>query len=49
VINASWGGPSPDAMIEAAINYAIANGVVFVAAAGNEADAGMRYRGRTRR
>jgi subtilisin family serine protease len=43
VINASWGGCCDDVLMRAAIDYAIANGVVFVAAAGNEADAGMRF------
>jgi subtilisin family serine protease len=46
VINMSFGGFEDDALIRAAIDYAIANGVVPVAAAGNEADAGMRFPGR---
>ncbi len=46
VINMSWGGFDDDVLIRAAIDYAIANGVVPVAAAGNEADAGMRFPGR---
>ncbi len=35
VINASWGGTGTDSTIEAAIQYADANGVIIVAAAGN--------------
>ncbi len=50
VINMSFGGlplGGPDDVLQrAAIDYAIANGVVPVAAAGNEADAGMRFPGR---
>jgi subtilisin family serine protease len=48
VINMSFGGfPSGDDVLQrAAIDYAIANGVVPVAAAGNEANAGMRFPGR---
>jgi subtilisin family serine protease len=46
VINMSFGGFEDDALQRAAIDYAIANGVVPVAAAGNEADAGMRFPGR---
>ncbi len=50
VINMSFGGfppGSPDDVLQrAAIDYAIAHGVVPVAAAGNEADAGMRFPGR---
>ena len=45
VINMSLGGPTLDAMEEAAIDYAIANGVIIVAAAGNEGAAGMGYPG----
>jgi subtilisin family serine protease len=45
VINMSLGGPSLDAMEKAAIDYAIANGVLVVAAAGNEGTAGMGYPG----
>ena len=46
VINMSFGGPEEDVLLRAAIDYAIANGVIPVAAAGNEADAGMRFPGR---
>ena len=46
VINASWGGGGDDPIMTAAIDYAIAHGVIFVAAAGNEAEAGMRFPGR---
>jgi subtilisin family serine protease len=47
VINLSLGGPGDDVvLVGPAIDYAIANGVVVVAAAGNEADAGMRFPGR---
>jgi subtilisin family serine protease len=45
VINMSLGGPSLDAMEKAAIDYAIANGVIIVASAGNEGEAGMGYPG----
>ena len=43
VINHSGGGPEDDVLVSAAIDYAIAHGVVVVMAAGNEADAGMRF------
>src|SRR5262249_30188715 len=46
VINMSLGGPEDDVLMSAAIDYAIAHGVVAVVAAGNEADAGMRFPGR---
>ena len=50
IINMSFGGfppASPDDVLQrAAIDYAIANGVVPVAGAGNEGDAGMRFPGR---
>ena len=45
IISMSLGGPSLDAMEKAAIDYAIANGVIVVAAAGNEGNAGMGYPG----
>ena len=46
VINMSFGAFGDDVLQRAAIDYAIANGVVPVAIAGNEADAGMRFPGR---
>lgn len=45
VINMSLGGPTLDAMEAAAIDYAERQGVVVVAAAGNEGTAGMGYPG----
>jgi subtilisin family serine protease len=45
IINMSLGGPSPTVMIEEAINYAIAKGVIVVVSAGNEGEAGMDYPG----
>jgi subtilisin family serine protease len=45
VINMSLGGPDLDAMEKAAIDYAIAQGVIIVASAGNEGEAGMGYPG----
>ncbi|HET8622028.1 MAG TPA: S8 family serine peptidase [Gemmatimonadales bacterium] len=45
VINLSLGGPELDASEEAAIDFAIAQGVVVVAAAGNEGTAGMSFPG----
>jgi subtilisin family serine protease len=47
VINMSFGcrGCENDILQRAAIDYAIANGVVPIAIAGNEADAGMRFPG----
>ena len=41
----SLGGPSLDAMEKAAIDYAIGKGVIIVASAGNEGEAGMGYPG----
>jgi subtilisin family serine protease len=46
VINHSGGTFSDDVLMRAAVDYAIAHGVVIVAAAGNEASAGMRFPGR---
>jgi subtilisin family serine protease len=45
VINTSWGGPQPDAMMEAAIDYAIANNVAFISIAHNHGPDGMQYPG----
>jgi subtilisin family serine protease len=45
VINMSLGGTVLDAMEKAAIDYAVANGVIIVASAGNRGDAGMGYPG----
>lgn len=45
VINESLGGPSLDAVEKAALDAAIAAGVVVVASAGNEGDAGMGFPG----
>ncbi len=45
VINMSLGGPVLDAMEQAAIDYAIENGVIVVASAGNEGEDGMGYPG----
>jgi subtilisin family serine protease len=45
VINMSLGGPNLDAVEKAAIDYAISKGVIIVASAGNEAEAGMGYPG----
>jgi subtilisin family serine protease len=43
VINMSLGGPSLDAVEKAAVDYAIAAGVIVVAAAGNAGEAGMGF------
>jgi subtilisin family serine protease len=45
VINMSLGGPILDAVEQAAINYAIAQGVIVVASAGNEGEDGMGFPG----
>ncbi|HEY5852112.1 MAG TPA: S8 family serine peptidase [Lysobacter sp.] len=45
VINMSLGGSELDALEKAAIDYAIGKGVVIVASAGNEGEAGMGYPG----
>ena len=42
----SLGGSEDDVLMRAAVDYAIANGVVVVAIAGNEGSAGMRFPGR---
>ena len=45
VINMSLGGPVLDAIEKAAIDYAISKGVIIVASAGNNSEAGMGYPG----
>jgi len=45
VINMSLGGPNLDAVEKAAIDYAIAAGVIICASAGNNGTAGMGYPG----
>jgi subtilisin family serine protease len=45
IINMSLGGSSPSPMIEDAINYAISQGVIVVASAGNSGEAGMGWPG----
>ena len=45
VINMSLGGDALDPVEKSAIDYAIDNGVIVVAAAGNEGEAGMSYPG----
>ena len=45
VINMSLGGSRLDAVEKAAIDYAIAQGVIIVASAGNRGEAGMGYPG----
>jgi subtilisin family serine protease len=45
VINMSLGGSALDTMEKAAIDYAVANGVIIVASAGNRGTAGMGYPG----
>ncbi len=45
VINMSLGGPVLDAVEKAAIDYAISQGVIIVASAGNRGTAGMGYPG----
>jgi subtilisin family serine protease len=45
VINMSLGGPTLDAIEKAAIDYAVASGVIVVASAGNEGNDGMGYPG----
>lgn len=45
VINMSLGGSELDAVEKAAIDYAISQGVIIVASAGNEGEAGMGYPG----
>ncbi len=45
VVNMSLGGPAQEPVEKAALDRAIANGVIVVAAAGNEGAAGMSYPG----
>jgi len=45
IINMSLGGSTPTKIIEDAINYAICRGVIIVASAGNEGEAGMGWPG----
>jgi subtilisin family serine protease len=45
VINMSLGGPTLDPMEKAAIDYAVSQGVIIVASAGNEGTDGMGYPG----
>lgn len=45
IITMSLGGPAPAAVMEEAIDYAVSNGVIVVASAGNEGDLGMGYPG----
>jgi subtilisin family serine protease len=45
VINMSLGGPGLDAVEQAAIDYALSQGVIIVASAGNEGEKGMGYPG----
>jgi subtilisin family serine protease len=45
VINMSLGGPSLDAVEKNAIDYAVTNGVIIVASAGNEGEDGMGFPG----
>lgn len=45
VINMSLSGSQPNAVLEAAVNYAISKGVIVVAAAGNAGEAGVGYPG----
>ena len=45
IINMSLGGSTPTEIIEDAINYAIRKGVIIVASAGNEGEAGMGWPG----
>jgi subtilisin family serine protease len=44
VVNNSWGGGA-DPMVEDAVNYALSQGVLLVASAGNSGEAGMGYPG----
>ena len=43
VVNNSWGGGSLDPLVKEAVDYALAQGVLLVFAAGNAGDQGMGY------
>ncbi len=45
IITMSLGGPAPSKVMEDAVDYAVSNGVIVVASAGNEGDAGMGWPG----
>ena len=45
IITMSLGGPAPSSAMEDAVDYAVDNGVIVVASAGNEGDAGMGWPG----
>jgi subtilisin family serine protease len=45
VVNNSWGSRNSDPLTEAAVNYALAHGVLLVFSAGNAGAAGMGYPG----
>ncbi|MBE0518689.1 MAG: S8 family serine peptidase [Thermoplasmata archaeon] len=45
IITMSLGGPTPATVMSDAIDYAVSNGVIVVASAGNEGDDGMGYPG----
>jgi len=45
VVNMSLGGPALDPVEQAAVDYAVASGVIVVAAAGNAGTSGMHYPG----
>ena len=44
VVNNSWGG-GPDPLVQAAVDFALDQGVLLVASAGNNGEAGMGYPG----
>jgi len=45
IVTMSLGGPAPSQVMEDAVNYAVDNGVIVVASAGNEGAAGMGWPG----